>query len=193
MWLSANRISQLVKAKTIAIEPFDERLLKPASYVLRLGSECLVWREFGASVRLADYTANASDFERVRTEDLRLEPGKFVLASSFEVLRLPLELVGVLSTLSHVARFGLNVLQGSCLVSPGFGRTVPTALTFEIVNSNPNPIQLRPGLPICHLGFQEVRDPGTPNAALSTSAYERHKPPSAPMYSEEFSKFLQSP
>jgi dCTP deaminase len=193
MWLSANRITRLVQAGTIVIEPFDERLLKPASYVLRLGSECLVWRDLAMSISLAEYSANTDHFERLRTENVCLSPGRFVLASSLESVRLPVDVVGVLSTLSHVARFGINVLQSSTLVSPGFGNNIPTALTFELVNSNPNPIRLRPGLPVCHIGFQQLIDPGTPNDVLRSSIYERRVSPVPPMYSEEFSDFCVVP
>src|SRR5580700_1745552 len=113
MWLSANRIAQFVQAGTITVEPFDERLLKPASYVLRLGSECLVWRELAMSIHLAEYVASTEHFERLRTEEVCLRPGRLVLVSSLEVLRLPLDVVGILSPLSHVARFGINVNHGS--------------------------------------------------------------------------------
>jgi len=193
MWFSANRIVRLVKERGIIIEPFDERLLKPASYVLRLGSECLVWKDLGMNIQLDKYMATSEHFERLRTEEVCLRPGIFTLASSLEVLRLPMEVIGVLSTLSHVARFGLNVVQGSSLVSPGFGQKLPTALTFEIVNANPNPIWLRPGLPICHIAFQEVSNKGTPNAILQTSVYETRKAPAPPLYSEEFRDFCDIP
>ena len=99
----------------------------------------------------------------------------------------------MLSTLSHIARFGLDVLHNSFLVSPGFGRNAPTALTFELVSHNPNPIRLRPGLPICHIGFQQVLNPGTPNATLSKSIYENKASPVPPMYVEEFSGYCTAP
>lgn len=193
MWLSANEIDRRVRAGELALEPFDQRLLKPASYVLRLGAECLIWRKIGGAVRLAEYRSSADDFERLLSEDVLLLPGTFVLASSLEHLRLPPNLIGILSTLSHVARFGLSVLQNSTLVGPGFGQDTPTALTFELLNSSPNPIQLRPGLPICHLGFQELRDPGTPNPALRKSVYENQTSPGPPRYSDEFGDICDNP
>lgn len=189
MWLSANQILSLARAGTIVMEPFDERLLKPASYVLRLGADCLVWRDLAKGIDLAEYRAKAEDYERLRTEDVFLRPGTLLLASSLETLRLPADLIGVLSTLSHVARFGVSVLQSSAFVSPGFGHDTPTALTFEIVSSNPNPVRLRPGMPICHIGFQQVLEPGTPNAGLRRSIYEKRISPTPPMYSEEFQEF----
>jgi dCTP deaminase len=193
MWLSANEIDRRVRTGEIALEPFDKRLLKPASYVLRLGTECLIWRKLTTPVQLAEYRPDHDDCERLKTEDVLLLPGTFVLASSFELLRLPANLIGVLSTLSHIARFGLSVLQNSTLVSPGFGQDAPTALTFELFNSSPNSVQLRSGLPICHLGFQQILDPGTPNPVLHRSVYERQISPALPKYRDEFSEFCRVP
>lgn len=136
--------------------------------------------------------ARGEHFERLPTQGVSLLPGSVALASSLELLRLPENVMGMLSTLSHVARFGLSVLQESFFVAPGFGQRAPQALTFELVNHNPNAIRLQPGLPICHIGFQEVLDPGTPNDELRSSIYERRMSPSPPMYLEEFRKFCSN-
>lgn len=193
MWLSANQIAQLTQARVVVIEPFDCKLLKPASYVLRLGNAWLLWKDIGESVSIADFEASDSHLERRQAEQLLLNPGQPVLATSLERIQLPSNLMGLLSTLSHVARFGVNVLQGSSFVSPDFGRSAPTALTFELVNSNPNPVWLRSGMPICHIGFQQLLDPGTPNSALQRSVYEAQAVPAPPMYLEEFKQFLTKP
>src|SRR5260370_26827333 len=104
MWLSANLIVQLVQAKTLVIDPFDKRLLKPASYVLRLGSDCLVWRNLSREILLNGYKADKEHFERLSSHEVSLPPGGVVLASSLEVLSLPENVIGILSTLSHIAR-----------------------------------------------------------------------------------------
>ena len=90
MWLSANQISRLVRAKTVVIEPFDEQLLKPASYVLRLGSECLLWRNLSLDIQLTEFRTNEKHFERLPTEKVILHQDSLVLASSFELFVFPM-------------------------------------------------------------------------------------------------------
>src|ERR1035438_6452668 len=120
MWLSAAEIAKRVHEGQLGISPFEERMLKPASYVLRLGPQCLVWKRRPGHIVLSEYRAQDADFERVPTEQAVIQEGSTLLVSTLEKVSIGPDLVGILSTLSHLARFGLNVLNGSVIVSPGF-------------------------------------------------------------------------
>jgi deoxycytidine triphosphate deaminase len=190
MWLSAAEIARRVRDGQLGISPFEERMLKPASYVLRLGAQCLVWKTRPCPIILSEYKAQDADFDRVPTEEAVIHQGNTLLVSTLEKVSIGEDLVGILSNLSHLARFGLNVLNGSIIVSPGFGQQSPSQLTMEFVSNNPNPIQLKPGLPVCHLAFQTLLGAGTPNRKLSTSVYEAMPAPAPPMYWQEFADHL---
>lgn len=174
------------------IDPFDVRLLKPCSYVLRLGAECMVWRAGGQPISIADYEPSPEDFDRLHTDDVCLQNGALVLCGTMERIAVPEHLFGVLSTTSHLARFGISVHQGSMYVSPGYGHLNPSGLTLEMTCCNPNAVRLRRGLPACHIAFFEVNGPGTPNATLATSVYEGKQAPSPPLFAREMASILDT-
>ena len=72
-------------------------------------------------------------------EKFLVYPGQLIIASTFEYLRMPQELFGLLVTRSSWNRLGLSI---SSIVQPGYGGV----LTLELLNSSSNPIALYPGL-----------------------------------------------
>ncbi|MGR5911385.1 dCTP deaminase [Bacillus cereus] len=73
-------------------------------------------------------------------EKFLVYPGQLIIASTFEYLRMPQELFGLLVTRSSWNRLGLSI---SSIVQPGYSYGV---LTLELLNSSSNPIALYPGL-----------------------------------------------
>jgi len=186
MFLSASEIQDLVASGELLIEPFVAAHLKPASYVLRLSSR---WRRWFPSDEPIDLTAPA-DTDRllspiITSEEYVLSNMEFCLAATIEQLSLPPHLVGIVSPLSHVTRWGLSVGLGSFIVSPKFGATTPTSLTLELAAHNPSPLKLRAGLPICHLAFVRVT-PATDSYPLDRSIYEGSEAPVGPLLVEEW-------
>jgi hypothetical protein len=66
------------------------------------------------------------------TPDLTLEAGRLYLAATEERIALSDRLFGFLSTRSKYARLGLELVQSSTWVIPGFGAEAPAPLVFEI-------------------------------------------------------------
>src|SRR5262249_49761219 len=144
--------------------PFDQKWLRPASYVLHLGKRWRRWTADSAPIEIWSERAYQGRMGEVHEgEALVIEPGEFVVATTLEHISTPRELGGMLAPLSHIARTGLQVHLGAFWINPGFGANDATALAMELVNHNPSPIVLRAGLPICHLLFCPIA--GVINAA----------------------------
>src|SRR4051794_39785560 len=75
------------------ISPFDEHLLRGASYDLRLGKE---FSTAGQHRELGNGTLSC-----------KLEPGQFILLTSLERLKLPRDVVGHAGLISKWAQSGL--------------------------------------------------------------------------------------
>jgi dCTP deaminase len=194
MLLSASAIKEEVEGNAGLIDPFEERWLKPASYVLRLDSAIRRLKDSTEPIVL--WGEDAKDPEVNDPEQcsaITIEPGKVLLASTLERVSMPLHLAGVIGTLSHLARCGVSVHCNSFLVSPGFGLASPTPLTLELTSVNSRPIVLDPTAPICHLMLMKVASPEQDpdlDRPLEHSAYEGDKGPEGPKYVEEFGRVL---
>src|SRR5271157_5162770 len=129
MFLSATEIESCVRANRLRIEPFTAELLKPASYVLRLGRRFARWKPSAESLRPWAQSIDDSALNYLESEKIEVAPGEVLLANTYERLALSPSVAGILSTLSHLARLGISVTSGSTWVSPGFGQHELTALT----------------------------------------------------------------
>lgn len=81
-------------------------------------------------------------------KQFNLHPGKFVLGTTLEWVRLPADLVGYITGKSSWGRRGL-IIETAAGVHPGFAG----CLTLEISNLGEVAIAIRPGLSICQLFF----------------------------------------
>lgn len=180
MILGAERIRALLAEQVLQIDPMDPARLGVASYTLTLSNTFRRWRSASA-VDLADgeWNVDGQLGKMEELDSLTISPGEFVLGASVEALSLPANVIGQLSTPSHMARFGLSFIQSSALVHPGFGRP-PTQITFEITCVNPAPVTIPTGLPVCHLVLSEVSDGGNGAGASQRSVYEGSPAPSPP-------------
>lgn len=189
MFLIAAEIEAHVAAGDLKILPFRSDLLKPSSYVLRLGRRFALWKQMESSIRPWSVSYGNECLETREDEKLfSLRPGEFVLASTEEAVSFPQSLLGMLSTLSHVARCGVSVLCNSNLVSPGFGGQQATRLTLEISNHNRQEVVLEAGMPICHLAFARVGSGRYMSSPVMRSVYEGEPAPLGPRMLDEFRK-----
>lgn len=192
MFLSSHAIQLEVAENELLIFPFDVRCLKPASYVLSLGFRFRRWHSLEQPIRPWSACAAQDHLaEPVEADSCLLLPRQFVLGCTVEKIAFPMKLFGVISPLSHIARFGLTITGGADFVNPGFGSTSPTELTLELSNANESPIELTPGMPIAHLRIGRVEG-DTMLAPQSTSIYEGADPIGEPKLFEEWSP-LKSP
>lgn len=102
-------------------------------------------------------------------EHVILMPAQFMLAHSFEYIKLPVSLAADLDGRSSYARLGLEVHMTAGMIDPGFEGVV----TFELFNAGPNPIKLFPGVRIAQLRFTPVSKPNRPYSARHLAKYRR--------------------
>lgn len=145
--LSGRQIKEMVKKSHLVIEPFDESLVQPATYDLRLGSRILASplsaEKLGVVVELTD-----------KDSSYRIHSGQMVGVISMERLRIPLDISGRFGIRSAFARQGINAFGGLQL-DPGFrGR-----LTLNLLNVGPEPIKLELHEPLFSVEFQRLEEP----------------------------------
>ena len=135
-------IEQLVESKRI-IEPFDKKLLQPASVDLRLGRRVLespVGNKRGAVIDLDE-----------KNKSIQISSGQFISVLTLERLDLPLNICGRVGLRSFYARKGLISFHGT-QVDPGF----KGHLVVPLVNVGPETICLEYGEPICTLELNNL-------------------------------------
>lgn len=187
--LAESAIIAAKEAGEIKLEPFSDAQLRGASYVLRLGARFRRWTSGPAPVEMWSPSAAEDTLGEPFTADrLTLQPGEFVLAATLERIGLARTLVGTVSSLSHVARFGLGATLGADLINPGFGCGVLTPLTLELFNHNPRALVLTTGMPIAHLRL--IRLTGEVLQRERRSIYEGADPVVAPRLHEEWRALL---
>lgn len=143
----------------IQITPFDDRLVKRNSYLLRLAGP---FRRLQGDTVLD--TADPDSFTACEgtVEDgpsVLLTPDSLVLAGSCERVGLAPSLAGLLSGISNVARLGVQVHATSQLVNAGFAEGNPTPVVFELSTVGGRRVRLYPGTPLCHLVFARLSAP----------------------------------
>lgn len=131
--------------KTLFIEPFDEKLLNPNSYNLRLHNELMVY-----TGRILDMRKpNEVQTIRIPASGLVLEPGRLYLGRTLEYTRSE-GVVPMLEGRSSVGRLGLYVH-----VTAGFG-DVGFAGYWTLEMHCIHPIRIYPGVPICQIFYHEI-------------------------------------
>lgn len=169
--LADRDIIQLLSKGELRIIPLVnvDQQLGATSFDIRLGASFEVF--LPACKRTPDSVSGvAYDSQRIDLDYLEhivLLPGQFMLAHSFEYLKLPDWLAAELDGRSSYARLGLEVHMTAGMIDPGFEGVV----TFELFNSGPNPIQLFPGLRIAQIRFTAVQEPLHPYSKQHTAKY----------------------
>lgn len=183
MILSDREIRLALMRKQVSIEPQppDEAWTSTA-VDLRLDSQLLVWSPPAPNPSLGHpkprfcpaaegfkindvVKKNTTAVALTPDKHFDLDPGQFVLGWTLEKLRLPPEarICARVEGKSSLARLGLGVHVTAPTIHAGFGTGDDPAgdqLQLEIWNVGPLPVELRLGMRICQLLFEEVH--GTP-------------------------------
>jgi len=154
MILSGEQIREYIRQGRILIEPFDERLIGPSQVDLRLGSKFRIFR----ATNLVDPSDRNSIEENTELVDTKGKPfviqhGQLILGITLEKVAVPNDLVASIEGRSSIARMGVFIHISSGHVNPGSGSRGPIPVTLEILNMNPAPVKLYPGMRICQLLF----------------------------------------
>ena len=110
---------------------------------------------------------------------LWLHPQHFVLAATFEYIRLPDDLGAYVVARSSWGRIGL-VVATAIMVQPGFAG----CLTLELINEGDSPIALYPGLRVAQLAVHTLGTP-TPRPYGSNDKYMAPTRPQASKLASE--------
>lgn len=157
MILSDQSILEEVRAGSLRIEPFDERLVQPSSVDVRLGGKFLVFRN--TQKPFIDVREPVDDvMELVEVSDGRpiiVHPKEFILGTSLELLELPDHLVARLDGRSSLGRLGIVIHSTAGFIDPGFRGHI----TLEISNLSNLPICLYPEMRIAQVSFQRMTTP----------------------------------
>jgi dCTP deaminase len=163
--LSDGTILRLVEEGRIRIDPWDPKLVQPASIDLRLGDSFRVFHNHRATaIDLRDPPANLTEEVVVPAgEPFVIHPGEFCLGRTLEWVKIPDDIVARIEGKSSLGRLGLIVHATAGFCDPGFEGT----LTLELNNLTRVPIRLYPDLPIAQLSFMTLDQPalkpyGTP-------------------------------
>ncbi len=141
--LSDGQIKDYV-TKTKLIEPFDEMLLSPASYDLRVGQRILKSRRDG------DTPIVNLETERI----LQIGTAEFVEILTLEKVNMPMDLCGRMGIRSYYTRKGLISFVGP-QIDPGFKGN----LIVSLFNTGPRPIVLKYGEAFCTVEFSKLDAP----------------------------------
>lgn len=195
--IGAERLKQLIafakegsdSGLLIVPGPNDEAITSGgASIDLRLGRWFLSVQQSKTSVIDLGKEQSIDEFEasEARTyyvpfgEKFVVHPGRFVLASTLEWIKMPTNLGGLITGKSTIGRRGL-VIETAAGLHPGFSGCI----TLELANCGEVPIALAPGMRICQIFFHEVIGGASEN---HTSVGGRRKPTFGPYKMDTFLK-----
>lgn len=186
MFLSDKDIFQRIKNKEIIIEPFERKHLEPASYDLRLHTNFRVFKR--STVTHVDVAEEFDVTELVKVKKdgpFVIHPGEFILASTFEKITMPNDLLGFLEGRSSLGRLGLIVHATASHIPPGFSGY----LTFEMSNLSILPVKLYAGMRVAQLSFTELSSKVIrPYGKKGSNKYQGQEPPTASRIWKDFVK-----
>lgn len=136
----------------LRVTPWDDSLVGPVSYDVRLGTGVLLYSDPGR--RVGDQEPLVIDLSESPYE---LQPGDFALAATMETVTVGNGLVALVAGKSSRAREGLSIHTAG-LADPGFSGEVTLELTTA------RPFLLTPGMKIGQITFVD--------AYLSDDTYE---------------------
>ncbi|MDG4812507.1 dCTP deaminase [Hydrogenovibrio sp. 3SP14C1] len=187
MKLSDRDIIQHLKIGKIGIDPMPEQhKIKGISVDLRLANKFRVFNDHTAP--FIDLSGASDEMQKMMDiimgdevvikegEAFFLHPGELALASTFESVSIPDDLVGWLDGRSSLARLGLMVHVTAHRIDPGWQGQI----VLEIFNSGKLPLALRPGMDICAINFETLSSAAIkPYNKRADAKYRNQKGPTA--------------
>jgi dCTP deaminase len=186
MILSDRDILQEIEAGRIAIDPLERDCVQPSSVDLHLGNQLLLFRNSHRPyIDVKQPIDELMESQEVAYgESVAVHPLEVLLASTYESVTLPEDLVARLEGKSSLARLGLQVHATAGFVDPGWrGR-----LTLELSNVTKFPILIYPGMKIVQISFMRMSSPVLVpyGSARLHSKYQGESGPTPSRYYQEF-------
>jgi len=158
--LSDQDLKEYMKNKKIIIDPLkDEEQIQPSSVDMRLGDEFKVFKVIRKPyIDPKDDEDLASYMESIIVENNNafiIHPGEFALATTYEYVKVPNDLVARVEGRSSMGRLGVTMHVTAGYIDPGFEGKI----TLEISNIGAMPVALYPGQRVCQLVFETMTNP----------------------------------
>lgn len=179
MLLSDKDILRYLEEGQIGLDPWDTRMLQPASIDVRLDRYFRLFNNHRYPVidPAADQNELTSMVDAGEDEPFVLHPGEFVLGATYEKVSLGTAVAARLEGKSSLGRLGLLTHSTAGFIDPGFTGHV----TLELSNTATMPILLYPGMKIGQLCFFQLSSPAAKpyGAGATGSRYQGQRGPTA--------------
>lgn len=190
--LSRTAITTRLASGNLVVSPIvdPERQIGRASIDLRLGTTAALvrasdlshvdLRAYAQAERAEPYAleqGNRRKLERVSVpfnSRLMLHAGSVVLVSTFEWVRLPKDLIGVVTARSSWAREGLSIATAT-FINPCYSGII----TLELSNLGQIPISLYPGLRLAQIALYQLESDKVEDCAAINSQFDLSFQPTA--------------
>ncbi|MCI6774590.1 dCTP deaminase [Methanobrevibacter boviskoreani] len=158
--LSDKDLKKCIEDGKIVIDPLtDEKQIQPSSIDMRIGDEFKVFRVIRKPfIDPKDDDDIASYMESLTVEDgeaFIIHPNEFALATTYEYVKVPDDLVARVEGRSSMGRLGVTMHVTAGYIDPGFEGKI----TLEISNIGAMPVALYPGQRVCQLVFETMTTP----------------------------------
>jgi dCTP deaminase len=158
MVLSDRTIKEEIAKGRIVIEPLNPDCIQPASIDVHLDKKILVFKpqRRPAYIDIRRSMDHLNELVELDEDDaFFINPGELILASTFESVTLPDDIVGRLEGKSSLGRIGLLINSTAGYVDPGW----QGHLTIEISNVAKLPITLYYKMKIGQMSFLKLTTP----------------------------------
>jgi len=134
--------------KGLAIEPYDQANLQPASYDLTLGSEFVEHYDTGYSLQGVEIGQSDRIKDTFEADQYVVDPGEFLLGHTRETITLPPNITAEVKGRSSLGRLGL-IPHTAGWIDPGFSGQI----TLEFVNHGHQPVVIDAGMRCAQIVF----------------------------------------
>lgn len=156
--LSDKDIKKYLKEGKIAIDPLEniERQVQPSSVDLRIGNEFkgfkIIKKPFIDPKDPEDLDSYMDSMHVENHEAFIIHPNEFALATTYETVKIPDNLVARVEGRSSMGRLGITMHVTAGYIDPGFQGKI----TLEISNIGKMPVALYPGQRACQIVFETM-------------------------------------
>ncbi len=159
--LSDKHIKEYLDAGKIMIDPLDDPdiQIQPSSVDLRIGNEFkgfkIIRKPCIDPMDESDIDSYMQSFFIEEGEPFIIHPGEFALATTYETVKLPDNLVARVEGRSSMGRLGVTMHVTAGYIDPGFHGKI----TLEISNIGKMPVALYTGQRVCQIVFETMTSP----------------------------------
>jgi dCTP deaminase len=180
--LSDTDIMRAIRHEHLTITPFSAHLVQPASVDVRLDRFIRTFEDNHFIDPGEENNTSAADLGK--QGKYYLDPGEFVLGSTYEHIRLDSTLSARFEGKSSIGRLGLFTHVTAGFIDPGFAGTI----TLELYNANNKPLIVYAGMRIGQICFFQMDS--YPRAAYGEKLYgSRYQDQVGPTPSQSFINF----